>query len=205
MRSTFSKSLAVAIAFGLLTAAPAAAALGLHEHQVAGGGPAAVPPAPPGSALVAPQAACPDQERLDAPAAAQEATMECMVDFARAQAGLGALTRTEVLHQSALEKSADILRCDSFSHFACGREFSYWIKAAGYTSTPCWRIGENLAWGDGEYGSVRSTFLAWMRSPTHRENILGDYEESGVGLRVGTLGGEAGTRVWAQHFGSHCG
>jgi uncharacterized protein YkwD len=188
-----------------LAAASGAAAVGLGQHQVASGARTASVPAADGGALVAPEAACPGQEDLGAPAAAQEQSMECMIDFARRQIGLGGLAPVEVLQQSALEKSADILRCDSFSHFACGREFGYWIEASGYTSTPCWRIGENLAWGTGEYGTVRSIFLAWMRSPSHRENILGDYEETGISLRVGTLAGEPSTRVWAQHFGSHCG
>lgn len=130
--------------------------------------------------------------------------MECMVNFARRQAGLGELVNTDALAQSAHDKSFDILRCDSFSHFACGRAFTYWMKETGYISTPCWRVGENLAWGTGEYGSVRSIFTAWMHSPGHRENVLGNFDETGLSLRVGTLEGHAGTRVWAEHFGSHC-
>lgn len=156
------------------------------------------------SSLVAPPAACPDQEDLGAPAAVQEQAMACMVNFARAQAGLGELVESSALAQSAHDKSLDILRCDSFSHFACEREFTYWMKETGYTATPCWRVGENLAWGTGEQGSVRSIFAAWLRSPTHRENLLGDFDETGLSLRTGTLEGLGGTRVWAQHFGSHC-
>jgi uncharacterized protein YkwD len=127
-----------------------------------------------------------------------------MVGFARRQAGLGELEDTGALTQSAFDKSLDVLRCDSFSHFACGREFTYWIRQAGYMSTPCWRVGENLAWGTGEYGTVRSIFIAWMRSPGHRANVLGDYDETGLSLQVGTLEGRSGVRVWAEHFGTHC-
>ena len=130
--------------------------------------------------------------------------MRCMVEFARGQAGLGALTDSEALDISAGDKTGDIIGCDSFSHFACGREFSYWIRETGYMSTPCWHVGENLAWGTGEYGTVRSIFQALMRSPDHRKNILGDYRELGVSLKVGTLGGQAGTHVWTQHFGTQC-
>lgn len=130
--------------------------------------------------------------------------MDCMVNFARRQAGLGELASADALAQSAHDKSLDILSCDSFSHFACGREFTYWMKETGYMSTPCWRVGENLAWGTGEYGSVRSIFIAWMGSPDHRANVLGDFDETGLNLQVGTLEGNPGTRVWAEHFGSHC-
>jgi uncharacterized protein YkwD len=155
--------------------------------------------------LIAPPASCPRQNNLEAPAESQEQTMRCMVDFARRQAGLGGLTDSEALDLSAVEKTRDIFECDSFSHFACGREFSYWIRESGYMSTACWHVGENLAWGTGEYATVRSIFQAWMRSPDHRKNILGEYEELGMSVQVGTLEGQPGTRVWTQHFGTRCG
>ena len=113
-----------------------------------------------GGRLIAPPSTCPEQERLDAPAAAQESTMLCMTGFARARAGLTALTTAPELEQSAGDKGDDILRCDSFSHFACGREFTYWMRQTGYISSQCWRVGENLAWGTDAYGTVRSIFRA---------------------------------------------
>jgi uncharacterized protein YkwD len=164
----------------------------------------AAPAAAGGGGLIAPTSVCSGQERLDAPAPAQESAMGCMIEFARAQANLTALAATPELEQSASDKGGDILRCDSFSHFACGREFTYWMRQTGYMSSQCWRVGENLAWGTGEYGTVRSIFRAWMSSPEHRANILGDFTQTGISLRIGTLAGQTGTHVWAQHFGSHC-
>jgi uncharacterized protein YkwD len=163
-------------------------------------------PLTPASAagLAAPPSVCPGQSTLTAPPAAQEQTMLCMANFARARFGQPPLTESAPLATSAAEKGADILRCDSFSHNACGREFSYWIKASGYLSTQCWRVGENLAWGAGPKGTVGSIFRAWMRSPEHRANLLGGYTEIGIDLVTGTLEGQPGTRVWTQHFGSHC-
>jgi uncharacterized protein YkwD len=154
--------------------------------------------------LVAPTSACPNQERLDAPAAVQEQAMLCMTNYARAQSGEAALSEDATLVESARDKARDILACDSFSHTACGREFTYWMRETGYMSVECWRVGENLAWGAGEYGSVRSIFRAWLRSPEHRENILADFDQTGIDLRTGTLEGTASTHVWAQHFGSRC-
>jgi uncharacterized protein YkwD len=188
------------VALASLAIAPSAIAAGLQGQRVVSQ-PNRVATT---STLIASQAACPGQNDLGAPADAQEQAMLCMTDFARAQAGLGELTPVFPLEQSAADKSEDVLRCDNFSHFACGREFTYWMKETGYTSAPCWHVGENLAWGTGEEGSVRSIFEAWMRSPGHRANILGDYAEVGMSVRAGTLEGNAGTRVWAQHFGSHC-
>lgn len=164
----------------------------------------ASPASAKGAGLIAPLSACPGQSRLDAPAAAQESTMRCMTDFARIQAGLTELMAVQQLDRSASGKVDDILRCDSFSHFACGRDFSFWMRQTGYTSSQCWRVGENLAWGTGGYGTVRAIFRAWMNSPGHRENILGDFTQTGISLQVGSLTGENGTHIWAQHFGSHC-
>jgi uncharacterized protein YkwD len=155
------------------------------------------------SPLLASPASCPGQSDPSAPAVVREEAMICMTNFARAAFGLEPLSEVKELDDSALAKAGDVLRC-GFSHFACDREFTFWIRAAGYIGESCWRAGENLAWGAGEYGSVRSIFRAWMDSPTHRQNLLGDYEHVGVGVLSGDLEGHAGAQVWAAHFGSHC-
>lgn len=155
------------------------------------------------TSLVAPSSVCP-QSKLDAPVEAQEQAMLCLTNYARAQAGAAQLEATAELEESAADKSDDILRCDSFSHYACGREFTYWMRQTGYLSAACWRAGENLAWGAGDYGTVTSIFRAWLRSPEHRANLLGEYTQIGINLRVGKLEGSRGVHVWTQHFGLHC-
>ena len=131
--------------------------------------------------------------------------MLCLIGEARERYGLPPLTQSETLRQTAIQKGSDLLRCNEFSHTACGRPFTYWIEESGYMSAECWRVGENLAWGVEEEGTVGSIFRAWMRSPAHRANILGDFEETGIDLRVGHLGGLTGVHLWTQHFGTHCG
>lgn len=131
--------------------------------------------------------------------------MHCLVNAARERYGLPSLSVSAPLQGSAVEKGHDLIRCNEFSHQACSREFTFWIRQSGYMSAPCWRVGENLAWGVDGQGTVGSVFRAWMRSPSHRENILGAFEETGIELRVGALGGLAGVHLWIQHFGSHCG
>lgn len=183
--------------------------VGLLTSTATADGPVAVEGA---SALKRPQArqatlrsGCPADVGLDAPAAAQESAMLCLVGEARQRYGLPPLTPSTTLRQTAVEKGADLLRCNEFSHTACGREFSFWIRESGYMSAECWRVGENLAWGVDEQGTVASIFRAWMRSDSHRANILGNFEETGIDLRVGQLGGLTGVHLWTQHFGSHCG
>jgi uncharacterized protein YkwD len=156
-------------------------------------------------ALVAPASVCPDQTDLGDSAAVQEEAMRCMTNFARTHAGLAKFGDTAALDNSAARKNSDILRCDNFSHYACGRQFTYWMQRNGYLAARCWRAGENIAWGTMGQGTVRSIFIAWLHSPEHRANILGRYSQIGIALSVGNLEGHADAHVWTQDFGSHCG
>jgi uncharacterized protein YkwD len=159
-------------------------------------GPASAGPAPARAST-----SCSTHAGLNAPSAAQERAMLCLTNRARGERGLAELTAARPLTRAADHKSADILRCGEFSHEACGRPFAYWMDRFGFSGCA---EAENIAWGTGPLGSVRSIFRAWMHSPGHRENILGPYEQSGIGLRVGRLDGYAGAHVWTQDFGASC-
>jgi uncharacterized protein YkwD len=157
------------------------------------------------STLIAPTSVCKDQADLSDSAAVQEQAMHCMTNFARQKSGLGKLGNATGLDHSAADKNHDIIRCDDFSHYACGRDFTYWMGRVGYLSASCWRAGENIAWGTGDLSTVRSIFTAWIHSPEHRANILGRYSQIGIALEVGHLGHANQAHVWTQDFGSHCG
>jgi uncharacterized protein YkwD len=49
----------------------------------------------------------------------------------------------------------------------------------------CLRGGENIAWN---YPSVAELMAAWMKSPGHRDNILGDFSEAGFAVAHGADG-----------------
>lgn len=159
----------------------------------------------PLGALIAPPSACADQIDLGASAATQVRAMRCMTEYARAQSGLAPLGDAHELDRAAAAKSGDIIRCDEFSHEACGREFTYWMQRFGYLRGGCWRAGENIAWGDGRLATVRSIFTSWVHSPEHLANILGNFSQIGIAFEVGSLEGASGAHVWTQDFGSHCG
>jgi uncharacterized protein YkwD len=156
-------------------------------------------------ALIAPTSVCAHQTDLGDSPAVQEEAMHCMTNYARHQRGLHPLGDASGLDRSAADKNRDILRCDQFSHYACGRDFTYWMSRVGYLSAACWRAGENIAWGTGDLATVRSIFTAWVHSPEHLANIMGRYSQIGIALRVGSLSGSQGAHVWTQDFGSHCG
>ena len=204
MGHKFTYLLSIASLLALAATPSASAASHVANHHALGRANPAVVSDSAGGSLIAPAAACPQGENLSADLEAQRQAMRCMTNFARVRAGLSPLSDSAQLDFSAEEKTADVLGCDSFSHEACGREFTYWMRQAGYMSASCWHVGENLAWGTGGFGTVRSIFRAWMQSPEHRRNILGGYTQLGVDLATGELEGLPGARVWTEHFGSRC-
>jgi uncharacterized protein YkwD len=205
---TLSLLLVIASLTSLAIAPGASAAAGLGDQRIVAK-PKRTPPAnrsatAAATPLIAPTTTCPGQNGLDASVETQVWAMRCMTDYARAQIGLPPLADVAALDASSQAKGHDVIVCDDFSHTACGRQFTYWIEQSGYFGSACWHTGENLAWGMGEQGTARSIFQAWMRSPAHRQNILGSYSDLGVSLEVGSLGNQPGTRIWTQHFGSRC-
>jgi uncharacterized protein YkwD len=151
---------------------------------------------------VAPLESCAGQTATNLSAEEQATVMLCMTDYARAFNGLGRLTLNPQLGRAAEQKSIDIIGCAEFSHYACGRPFSFWDRRFGYLKG-CWKVAENIAWGTGSDATVRAIFTAWLESPEHHENILGPYKEIGIGLRIGRVEGDEGAVVWTQDFGSH--
>ncbi len=66
------------------------------------------------------------------------------------------------------------------------------IKRVGYSFQGA---GENVAYG---FDRVDLVMSAWMKSPGHRRNILGDYSEIGVGRAIA----QAGASYWCVTFGT---
>lgn len=156
--------------------------------------------------LLAPSTSCPNQTNTSLSASDQERAMRCVHNYARAKVGRAALRSNSLLASSSDAKSYDILRCQDFSHTACGRSMVYHFKRVGYTSCSAWGAAENIASWSGSYGTVRSRMSGWLHSDGHRKNILSSkYRDLGVGLRWGTLSGYDGAQVWTAHFGYRSG
>jgi uncharacterized protein YkwD len=135
----------------------------------------------PADTEIATEAECPNQTNNSVSLQQKYDSMTCMSNHARFfDGGLGPLGQDARLMSAASSKANDIITCNDFSHTACGRTFDYWIFNSGWTGN-CW--GENIAYG---YPTVHDTFVAWMNSPPHRENILnGNYTDIGLGLQSG--------------------
>ena len=103
----------------------------------------------------------------------------------RLEMALSVLVRNPVLDAAATLKAQDMAKNSYFSHDSpTGVTPWHWFKEAGY---PFVNAGENLAVYFSDSGEVVD---AWMKSPTHRANIVGSqYREIGVGTAKGTYNG----------------
>jgi uncharacterized protein YkwD len=151
--------------------------------------------------LLAPVALCGNPATSE-PVETQLEAMICMHDYARRQAGAERLETVTTLSLSASVKAGWIRDCGSFSHRPCGHSFVSAFQAVGY-DRGAWRVGENLAWGAGEWGRVRTIFRAWLDSPTHRSNIVRtEWRELGLTMsRSSRLFGARAVVLWVVHFG----
>ncbi len=114
----------------------------------------------------------------------------------RAKKGLPELKLNSVLSASAQAKAADMFAKNYWAHNAPdGTNPWFFFKQAGYQYQVA---GENLA---KDFYDTESMVTAWMKSPTHRDNILHTkYQEIGIAVVNGRLSGMDTTLV-VQHFG----
>lgn len=158
--------------------------------------------------LIAPASVCPGANSTTAAAAEQAKTMICMINYARAKAGVKKLPSETLLAGSAVRKAKRIVKCGKFTHYPCGDELATPFRQAGYIAPGYrWTVGENLAWGSGAYASPTSVLKRWLESPPHRKNLLSSrWREQGVAVvRAARLFGYDNVSIWVNHFGTRTG
>lgn len=117
------------------------------------------------------------------------------VNNQRVRNGQPPLTINTRLSQAAQNKANHMAENSYFSHIGYGKKWSDFIKETGYEYS---EAGENLANG---FDTVEEMTLAWMNSPSHKENIINQgVNETGVGISYGQLDGFA-TIFVVQVFG----
>ena len=138
----------------------------------------------PGRALAQPPAAKPDP------------VIEQLVEAhnqARAGEKLPPLKLEALLTKAAEVQSRDMAGRERMGHDGTdGSTPEQRVKRIGYHYQ---RTGENVAMG---YRDVPQVIQAWMDSPGHRKNILGDFTEIGLAKVVG----EDGKPYWTAEFGT---
>lgn len=125
--------------------------------------------------------------------------MYCGINVVRRAYGLHVVRGNTPLNRSSLLKANAVRRC-GFSHTPCGMSFTGTFQKAGYL--PARAFGENLAWGQGEYGSPVHTLQEWLNSPPHRKNLLGGrWRDLGIAFERGHMFGRDGVALWVMQFG----
>lgn len=154
---------------------------------------------------LAPGSVCPNQRDARASAVEQVRATRCLLNEARERRGLRRLRWNDRLDRAATLKLRDNVRCDEFSHTACGKPFLSVFERARYVTaaTRGYAVGENLAWGQGDLGTPRKIVLAWLRSDGHRLNLFSTrWREMGVAYRLDALfEGHEDVALWANAFG----
>ncbi len=111
------------------------------------------------------------------PSLSQDQIMD-LVNIDRANDGLPALSLNSTLNLAAYAKAEDMISNHYFAHTSPeGLAPWHWIKTLGYNYS---YAGENLAIG---YQDADTLVDTWMKSPTHRANILSpNYEDMGLAV-----------------------
>lgn len=154
----------------------------------------------PWAAYLAPVSTCPGGSTQ----VALDRSMVCYLNYARARRGLGPLEVVYQLNRSSLLKALAIQRCNQFSHTPCGKPFAATFEAVGYEGGISTAYGENIAWGEGQAGSVRVVVSGWLNSPHHRENLFSrSWAEQGIAvLPVPRFLGSKDATIWVSQFGA---
>lgn len=111
---------------------------------------------------------------------------------ARAEAKLGPLTPSAKLEAAAKVQAKDQADHNKMTHDGSdGSKPAERIERQGYRYKTA---GENVAMGQ---RTSKQVFQAWMDSPPHKKNILGDFTELGVACHVA----QDGVPFWCVTFG----
>ncbi len=119
-----------------------------------------------------------------------------LVNEERKNRGLLEIERSSILDEAAKMKVEDMIKNDYFAHTSpSGIDPWYWLGEVDYIYK---YAGENLAM---DFLSASSVHLAWMKSQTHKENILSPrYDEIGVAVEEGIINGKR-TTIAVEFFG----
>ena len=113
----------------------------------------------------------------------------CLLNAERQRRGLPPLTPNAQLEKAAQNYSRTMVREQFFDHVSPNgstlltrvrRGTRYLQGARSYS------LGENIAWGSGDFATPRETVKGWMESPGHRANILNRrFRHIGIGVAQG--------------------
>lgn len=131
----------------------------------------------------------------------------CLLNRERRKRGQSALRHNGRLAKAASRHARDMARKRYFAHRSLdGGDFVDRIVKTRYVRSRRgrWLLGENLAWGSGRRASPHAIVRAWMRSPSHRRNVLNRrFREIGIAfVRRAPVRGPRRAATYVTEFGA---
>jgi uncharacterized protein YkwD len=155
--------------------------------------------------VLCPKASAAVRDKQLARLAARDALL-CVMNHHRRRHGLAPLAENPRLRAAALDHARWMVLNGQFSHYRSGgpdlvgrlRRVNY-IPRSGR-----WLVGENIGYGRPRSSAPADQVRMWMRSPSHRANILNPtFRAAGLGIWSGTPGNKHGQgATYAVDFGS---
>jgi uncharacterized protein YkwD len=157
-------------------------------------------PSSDASALQAVETSCAGATSAAGDTHAQLEAMYCGINIVRRAYRVVVVRGNGPLNRSSVLKANAVRRCGSFSHTPCGMSFTSTFRKAGYL--PARAFGENLAWGQSDYGSPLHILQMWLDSPPHRAILLSSrWRDLGIAVQRGRIFGRDGVALWVMEVG----
>lgn len=136
--------------------------------------------------------------RVSSNADADERELFELINQERSKKGLGELVWDASLSRLARDYSEKMARENFFSHYdRSGEAVDGRAKAMRIKNWS--KIGENLFFCEGYDNPNMTAVRGWMKSPSHRDNILDpDFNVSGIGIAVSDSGKIYVTQVFIE-------
>jgi uncharacterized protein YkwD len=130
-------------------------------------------------------------------AASDEQQVLVLLNQIRQQHNLTTFTTLPQLHNAARFHSSDMISKNYFDHNSPTEAWD--ARIARYLKAPL--VGEDIAWGQGSYGTPEGIVSQWMHSPIHRAIILtASLHHIGIGLATGTYQNAPGAIMATADF-----
>jgi uncharacterized protein YkwD len=129
--------------------------------------------------------------------ASDEQQVLVLLNQIRQQHGLTSFAASSRLRSAARGHSADMVQSGYFDHNSPTEAWD--ARISRYLKSPL--LGEDIAWGQGSYGTPEGIVSQWMHSPIHRAIILtAGLHRIGIGLATGTVSGAQGAVMATADF-----
>jgi uncharacterized protein YkwD len=130
-------------------------------------------------------------------ATSDEQQVLVLLNQIRQQHNLATFTQLPQLHNAARFHSSDMIAKSYFDHNSPTEAWD--ARVSRFLKSPL--IGEDIAWGQGSYGTPEGIVSQWMHSPTHRAIILTPgLHHIGIGLATGTYQNAPGAIMATADF-----